>query len=238
MTTEMVMAPEGAVEQFTREWGMLLTAGVSLQATLGILAVESPPPLAEVAAQLGQLAEKPQEMRGALEEYPALFSPAYLAMVHVGVISGRLDHSMNALATYLREMRELKTYTKSTLFEQAQQTSQPPEEGMDWDRTSRDDRYLLLWRFCRTFGMLLHNGVPILQAMEVASNLLPPTPQWAVLVARLGILHERKWLEEALPTSDFPPPLVSTLIHIGERNGKLDETMLAAAEIYRQRLLA
>ncbi len=87
-------------------------------------------------------------------------------------------------------------------------------------------------RFTRTFGALLTSGVPILEALEITR-----TTSGNVHVAdALKVVHARVkgggMVAPALEASAVFPPLVTSLIGVGEETGALAEMLGRIADIY------
>jgi type IV pilus assembly protein PilC len=87
-------------------------------------------------------------------------------------------------------------------------------------------------RFSRTLGTLVTSGVPILQALtitrETAGNM--------VIARAISEVHDRVKEGESivlpLETSGAFPPMVISMIDVGEETGQLPEMLLKIAEVY------
>jgi type IV pilus assembly protein PilC len=87
-------------------------------------------------------------------------------------------------------------------------------------------------RFARTLGTLMANGVPILQALQIARD----TCGNAVLAAALATVHDRVQAGSAVAaalagTKRFPDMLVS-MVAVGEETGALAEMLGRVADTY------
>ena len=87
-------------------------------------------------------------------------------------------------------------------------------------------------RFARTLGTLMANGVPILQALQIARD----TCGNAVLAAALTTVHDRVQGGSAVAaalaeTKRFPDMLVS-MVAVGEETGALAEMLGRVADTY------
>jgi type IV pilus assembly protein PilC len=93
-------------------------------------------------------------------------------------------------------------------------------------------RKSLVARFARTFGTLLASGVPMLQAITIARD----TSGNARVVEALDLVHDR--VKEGAPVarplaaSAVFPPLVTSMIEVGEQTGQLPEMLHQVADIY------
>jgi type IV pilus assembly protein PilC len=87
-------------------------------------------------------------------------------------------------------------------------------------------------RFSRTLGTLVTSGVPILQALtitrETAGNL--------VIAHAISQVHDRvkegESIVQPLEASGAFPPMVVSMIDVGEETGQLPEMLLKIAEVY------
>jgi len=87
-------------------------------------------------------------------------------------------------------------------------------------------------RFSRTLGTLVTSGVPILQALnitrETASNM--------VIARAIGQVHESvkegESIVQPLEASAAFPPMVVSMIDVGEETGQLPEMLLKIADVY------
>lgn len=87
-------------------------------------------------------------------------------------------------------------------------------------------------RFSRVLGMLLANGVSLLNALSIASETTANQAfgrRLAGLGARLG---KGDSLAESLAEAGRFPPLAVQLIHAGEESGELEDMLLHVAQIY------
>ena len=87
-------------------------------------------------------------------------------------------------------------------------------------------------RFSRTLGTLVTSGVPILQAL----NITRETAGNAVIANAISQVHDSVKEGESivlpLETSGAFPPMVISMIDVGEETGQLPEMLLKVAEVY------
>jgi type IV pilus assembly protein PilC len=87
-------------------------------------------------------------------------------------------------------------------------------------------------RFSRTLGTLVTSGVPILQAL----NITRETAGNRVIARAISQVHDsvKEGESIALPleTSGAFPPMVVSMIDVGEETGQLPEMLLKIAEVY------
>ena len=88
-----------------------------------------------------------------------------------------------------------------------------------------------LSRFYRTLGLLQQEGLPIINALGLARELLPEDGRLALdrvaLDVRAGIA-----LSEALEKHELAPPVASDLLRVGEKTGDIGEKMIRIADFY------
>jgi general secretion pathway protein F len=91
-------------------------------------------------------------------------------------------------------------------------------------------------RFCRTLGTLLKSGVPLLQALKNARDVV--TNQSIVLALEnisQGI-KEGKGISLPLSKASVFPPLALSMIKVGEETGQLDKMLMQVAVTYEKSL--
>lgn len=87
-------------------------------------------------------------------------------------------------------------------------------------------------RFTRTLSTLMSSGIPLLKALEVVSNVVNNV----IIKERLeeGIENIRKGitLSKAVRDVGIFPPMVDSMIKIGEESGSLDDILYKTADFY------
>lgn len=87
-------------------------------------------------------------------------------------------------------------------------------------------------RFARTFGTLMASGVPILQAMTITRDTLDNV----VLREALERVHDRvrdgDTLAQPLEQAKVFPPMVCSMVQVGEETGQLPEMLNRVADNY------
>jgi len=87
-------------------------------------------------------------------------------------------------------------------------------------------------RITRTLGTLLHNGIPLLSAMEIVRNLVNNVIlQQAIEEARQEI-SEGASITTPLARSGVFPPAVIQMISVGEQSGNLEGMLLKVADTF------
>ena len=94
------------------------------------------------------------------------------------------------------------------------------------------NRKTAISRFSRTLGTLVTSGVPILQAL----NITRETAGNAAIAAAISQVHdsvkEGESIVQPLEASRSFPPMVISMIDVGEETGKLPEMLLKIADVY------
>lgn len=93
-----------------------------------------------------------------------------------------------------------------------------------------------LARFCRTLALLLHSGLPILRAIEVAVPTLDNNFVKRDILRCVQGLTAGDSLGTCLKQSTVIPDMVSQLIAVGEESGSLIESLNDVAESYEQEI--
>jgi type IV pilus assembly protein PilC len=87
-------------------------------------------------------------------------------------------------------------------------------------------------RFTRTLGTLVSSGVPILQAL----NIVKETANNVVISTAIGSVHdsvkEGETITAPLEASAVFPPMVISMVDVGEQTGALPEMLLKIADNY------
>jgi len=87
-------------------------------------------------------------------------------------------------------------------------------------------------RFSRTLGTLVTSGVPILQALNITRETAGNT----IIADAIGKVHdsvkEGESIVSPLEASGVFPPMVISMVDVGEETGQLPEMLLKIAEVY------
>jgi type IV pilus assembly protein PilC len=87
-------------------------------------------------------------------------------------------------------------------------------------------------RFARTLGTLVTSGVPILQALNITGE----TAGNMVIADAISQVHERvkegESIVQPLEASGAFPPMVVSMIDVGEETGQLPDMLLKIADVY------
>jgi type IV pilus assembly protein PilC len=87
-------------------------------------------------------------------------------------------------------------------------------------------------RFSRTLGTLVTSGVPILQALNITRD----TAGNAIIADAVTKVHdavkEGESIVQPLEASGVFPPMVISMVDVGEETGQLPEMLMKIAEVY------
>ena len=87
-------------------------------------------------------------------------------------------------------------------------------------------------RFSRTLGTLVTSGVPILQALNITRETAGNTVIANAIMKVHDSVKEGESIVHPLEASGVFPPMVISMIDVGEETGQLPEMLLKIAEVY------
>ncbi|MEY3000239.1 MAG: hypothetical protein RL648_453 [Verrucomicrobiota bacterium] len=87
-------------------------------------------------------------------------------------------------------------------------------------------------RFCRTYAILLHSGVPILRALEIVSNASGNTYIENACRQIQRTISQGGQLSDELAKTAYFPPAVMHMARAGEQTGNVDGMMNKIADFY------
>ena len=220
-----------ALMGFTRRFACLIDSGVTLLDCMTALAQEPIQPYDRAAQAIRQAALEGSTLTDALKAQPELFPPTYIFLIYAGEIGGILEETL----FFAAELLELDwNFSQLIGWDHDHLALFLAGDTLPDDLAALDEEQcaLLFLLFCRSFGLLLSAGVPIVQSMEVVGGLLPTVQREQWLAIRQGVqdgtLHS--------VVAEFLPPTVRQLFATGEQTGTLDYMLPKAAEIYRHEL--
>lgn len=91
-------------------------------------------------------------------------------------------------------------------------------------------------RFCRTLGTLLKSGVPLLQALNNAKDVITNQVISSAIDAVSTGAKEGKGIAIPLANTNAFPPLALSMIKVGEETGQLDTMLMKVAYTYEKSL--
>jgi general secretion pathway protein F len=89
-------------------------------------------------------------------------------------------------------------------------------------------------RFARTLSILAASGVPILESLRIAAQVVRNVPMRKAVETSTNRVREGSSISKALEKSALFPPMTVHLIASGESSGKLEEMLERAAQ-YQER---
>ncbi len=106
----------GDVVNFTRQLSTMITAGLSLTDTLGILEIQLNPAIGKIIGEVLREVEGGESLANSLAKYPKVFSKVYVALVRAGEAAGVLDVVLARLADNLEKQRDFTSKIKGALI--------------------------------------------------------------------------------------------------------------------------
>jgi general secretion pathway protein F len=91
-------------------------------------------------------------------------------------------------------------------------------------------------RFCRTLGTLIKSGVPLLQALTNAKDVISNQVIATSINKVTKGAKEGKGIAAPLSNAHVLPPLALSMIKVGEETGQLDDMLLKVASTYEKSL--
>lgn len=89
----------------------------------------------------------------------------------------------------------------------------------------------LLNRFAHSMAIVLHSGVPLLSALDVAGGVGGPPEFGAVVYALKRSIMQGRRLTDAMRDTGWFTPMFLNMVNVGEETGKLDTMMARTAAI-------
>src|SRR2546428_436958 len=214
----------------TRQFATMINAGLPLVQALDILAKQTEnKSLAEITKSVVYDVESGHTLADALRKHPKAFSDLYVNMVAAGEAGGILDTILVRLSEFLEKNDALIRQVKGAMIYPAVILSVaaiPIAVLGDVIRKSA------VSRFTRTLGPLISSGVSILDGLEItartAGNMVIHN---AVMESRASIAGGET-IAGPLQKSNVFPPMVISMIAVGEQTGGLDEMLSKIADFY------
>ncbi len=93
-------------------------------------------------------------------------------------------------------------------------------------------RKIYISRFCRTFGTLLEGGVPILEALNFSRDAIGNHFVMRAIDKVRNRVKDGEPLAKPVASVGVFPPMVSSMVEVGEESGELPEMLDQIADIY------
>lgn len=101
---------------FSRQFAVLINAGVALVRSLGVLSEQcSNPKLKKALQEINADVQQGTNLSDAMRKHPQCFDGLYVSMVQAGEVGGVLDEVMNRLAKLLEDIARLNNQIKSAM---------------------------------------------------------------------------------------------------------------------------
>lgn len=101
---------------FSRQFAVMVNAGVAMVRSLGILADQCPnPKLKKSLQEISSDVQQGTNLSEAMRKHPKCFDGLYVSMVQAGEVGGVLDEVMNRLAKLLEDVSRLQNQIKSAM---------------------------------------------------------------------------------------------------------------------------
>lgn len=85
-------------------------------------------------------------------------------------------------------------------------------------------------RFTRTFGILLHSGIPVLTSLDIVKTVVNNSVLFKAIEEARNNIREGEAIAPPLNRSGLFPPMVTHMISVGERSGRLEEMLQKISE--------
>jgi type IV pilus assembly protein PilC len=101
---------------FSRQFAVLINAGVAMVRGLGVLSDQCPNPKMKKALQaISSDVQQGTNLSDAMRKHPKCFDALYVSMVQAGEVGGVLDEVMNRLAKLMEDVARLQNQIKSAM---------------------------------------------------------------------------------------------------------------------------
>ena len=101
---------------FSRQFAVLMNAGVAIVRSLGVLSEQcTNPKLKQALIEISDDVQTGMNLSESMQKHPACFDGLYISMVQAGEIGGVLDDVLNRLAKLLEDVARLQNQIKSAL---------------------------------------------------------------------------------------------------------------------------
>ena len=247
----------------SRQMATMVSAGLSLIRTLGILAEQTEnKALAKVLGQVRTDVEVGQSLSASLEKHPQVFPPLMINMVRAGETGGFLERSLLSVAEMFDDLGgKLPAPTRFLVWLSGIMKWLTPvlvvglAAFMIWWNKHKNDaairqrldpvklrlpvfgnliRKIAVSRFTRNFGTMIAAGVPLLQALDIVGQT---SGNWVIEQAVKDVresVRRGSSLAEPLLHHDVFPPMVTQMIAVGEDAGALETMLSKISEFYDQ----
>ena len=213
-----------------------------------------------VLERLADYTESRQQMQSKIQL--ALFYPALLTLVAVGVVIGLMTYVVPQVVQVFENIGQELPWLTKTLIAMSDFLRNygflmllgigGAAAGITWllrkegprrrfhkfllrvPLLGRLERGINAGRFARTFSIVTASGVPVLDGLRIASEVMSNVPMRESVEEATRKVREGASIHAALDNSGYFPPMMVHLIASGEASGKLEE-MLERAAVNQER---
>ncbi len=213
-----------------------------------------------VLERLADYSESRQQMQQKIQM--ALFYPALLTLVAIGVVIGLMTFvvpqvvqvfdnigqelpgltiALISMSDFLRNyglwmlaLLVLAGFAASWLLQKEGPKRQYHEFQLKLPLIARLVRGINAARFARTFSIVTASGVPILEGLQIASQVMTNVPMRESVEEASRMVREGASIYAALDQGGYFPPMMVHLIASGESSGNLED-MLERAAVNQER---
>jgi type IV pilus assembly protein PilC len=96
-------------------------------------------------------------------------------------------------------------------------------------------RKIYLSRFSHNLGTLITSGLPIALALEISGQVVGSSVYWNIVLRARDAVRRGESISATLKRypKEFPP-IFSQMVFVGERTGRLDETLVRISNFYKK----
>src|SRR5215207_7052182 len=237
---------------FTRQFSTMINAGLPLVQALDILAKQTENKvLSEVTRAVVFDVESGHTVADALAKHPKAFNGLYVNMVAAGEAGGILDTILMRLATFMEKndalVRKVKgamiypgvimgvaavAITVLLVFVIPTFETMFASVGLQLPLLGDVLRKSAVSRFTRTLGTLISSGVSILDGLEITAKTAGNRVIQDAIMASRSSIAGGDTIAAPLQKSNVFPPMVISMIAVGEQTGGLDEMLSKIADFY------
>jgi len=229
-----------AFAAFTYRMSAMIDVGICLGRIVQVLAKDAPAPYDEFCRPISdRWLQKENEFlpfSAIMAERPDLFPEFYINTVQCGEIGGCLEISFADLTELLEDTLRLWSARGRPAEWITLLLSPDAREQGEWRELDAGRRRLVLYLFCKSLGMMLASGVPVIQACRTAAAFLPRKEREHFTNGLEDALQSGGRLSAFLGEVGFAPPFLLQMVSIGEESGSLDPVLVKAALVYHREL--
>lgn len=220
---------------YLRAYSIMINAGVSLMRCMAVLTDQTVHEgLRGANVAVMQAVEQGSTLSKAMRDHPEVFTPFLIGLVRAGEVGGVLDETMARAADFYEKQLTLR---RDRVLQQAAARTMGKATEQQYETAMLDAEQLTAMQyFCYMFGTMLAAGVPVVQALQVAAEVLPG-PADEIVCAAAEQLRQREIdsLAASFQKAELPSEVVQ-MVAVGEECGCLDQMMLRAGDIVGVRI--